>query len=882
MGPMANKLHLAAGLLVAATAVTGQNGSTVGSGPSAAGPTWNHADFESSPAVYPSPNATCQGWSSAFQQASAFVSQLTLEEKAQLVTGTPGPCVGNIGPIERLGFKGLCLQDGPLAIREATYASVFPAGLSVAASWDMDLARQRGVEMAQEFKGKGAHIALGPVAGPLGRSGYGGRNWEGFSPDPYLTGELFATTIEGMQATGLQACAKHYIGNEQETQRNPSGGPNTAVFGGVPGPTIEAVSSNIDDRTMHEAYLWPFQNAVHSGVSAVMCSYNRINGSYGCQNSKTLNGLLKEELGFQGYVMSDWAATHSGYPAAEAGLDMDMPGGISFFSASPSFFGCNITASVNNGSLPIERVDDMCRRIMTPYFRLGQNTNYPPIDASSGGLNFFPVTNYLYNFTEGPANVDVRDDHAALIRELGAAGIVMLKNVNNTLPLKTPANVGVFGNDAPDISVGLYLDGDPDLLNIGYDQGVLPVGGGSGTGRMTYVVAPLDAIKTKVFSYNSKALVQYVTNNTEIIHNKIFGAMINPTPPEVCLPNVTAILAAHYPGQEVGNSIVDILWGAVNPSGKLPYTIALQESDYSFAPITNSSALLKTTDPNAWQSDFEERLLIDYRHFDYFNESVQYEFGYGLSYTTFSMSTATISRVASGAISAAPANNTVAPGGNPALWDILYTVSVIVSNTGSVAGATVPQLYLGLPQPANEDYTPVKVLRGFQKVLLAPGASQTVTFSLTRRDISYWDTFAQQWIIGSSAIGVLAGFSSRDIQSTTSFSPLNGASAYGGSSGSASSASSSVAGGYGAPSSSSSTVGGYSAPVSSPPSSTAGGYGAPSPSSSTVGGYGAPSPSPSPGYGAGGHGGDQGGPWHWASGENGASHWGLPPAAAKQ
>ena len=122
-------------------------------------------------------NATGQGWSNAFQQASAFVSQLTLEEKARLVTGTPGPCVGNIGPIERLGFKGLCLQDGPLAIREATYASVFPAGLSVAASWDMDLARQRGVEMAQEFKGKGAHIALGPVAGPLGRSGYGGRNW---------------------------------------------------------------------------------------------------------------------------------------------------------------------------------------------------------------------------------------------------------------------------------------------------------------------------------------------------------------------------------------------------------------------------------------------------------------------------------------------------------------------------------------------------------------------------------------------------------------------------------------------------------------------------------------------------------------------------------
>ena len=196
-------------------------------------------------------NATGSGWADAFQRASNFVSQLTLEEKARLVTGTPGPCVGNIGPIERLGFDGLCLQDGPLAIRVTTFASVFPAGISVAASWDKDLAYQRGVEMAMEFRDKGSHIALGPVAGPLGRSGYGGRNWEGFSPDPYLTGDLFATTIEGMQSTGVQACAKHYIGNEQETQRNPSGGPNTAVFGGAAdAPVIEAVSSNIDDRTM--------------------------------------------------------------------------------------------------------------------------------------------------------------------------------------------------------------------------------------------------------------------------------------------------------------------------------------------------------------------------------------------------------------------------------------------------------------------------------------------------------------------------------------------------------------------------------------------------------------------------------------------------------
>ncbi|OQO18832.1 putative beta-glucosidase G, partial [Rachicladosporium sp. CCFEE 5018] len=146
-------------------------------------------------------NATGIGWEAAFAKASDFVSQLTLEEKVRLVTGTPGPCVGNIGPVYRLGFNGICLQDGPLAIREADYASVFPAGLTVAASWDKNLAHVRGADMAAEFKGKGSHVQLGPVAGPLGRSGYGGRNWEGFSPDPYLTGELFAETIMGIEET---------------------------------------------------------------------------------------------------------------------------------------------------------------------------------------------------------------------------------------------------------------------------------------------------------------------------------------------------------------------------------------------------------------------------------------------------------------------------------------------------------------------------------------------------------------------------------------------------------------------------------------------------------------------------------------------------------
>lgn len=469
-------------------------------------------------------NATGNQWEDAFAQASAFVSQLTLEEKVQLTTGTAGPCVGNIGPIRRLGFDGLCLQDGPLAIREATYASVFPAGLTVAAAWDKDLAHRRGVAIGSEFKGKGAHVALGPVAGPLGRSGYGGRNWEGFSPEPYLTGELFGETIIGMEETGVQACGKHYIGNEQETQRNPSVNND--------GVTIEAVSSNIDDRTIHELYLWPFSNGVKAGVSSIMCSYNRINGTYGCANSKTLNGLLKDELGFQGYVMSDWGAVHAGVSYANAGLDQNMPGGIAFTETEHSYFGANLTAAVNNGSVAEARLDDMAKRIMTPYFRLKQNQNYPPIDPSGAGLNFFPPEDYLFNYTYGPENVDVRDDHASLIRELGAAGIVLLKNVNNTLPLKAPKNIGVYGNDAGDLTDGLYTLSGLTLSPNGYEQGVLPVGGGSGTGRLTYVVPPLDAIKQR--AAQDGALVQYVTNNTVITASGNLQPTY-PTPPDVCL-----------------------------------------------------------------------------------------------------------------------------------------------------------------------------------------------------------------------------------------------------------------------------------------------------------------------------------------------------------
>lgn len=648
----------------------------------------------------------------------------------------------------------------------------------------------------------------------MGRSGYAGRNWEGFAADPYLTGIAMEETITGLQNTGVQACAKHFVAYEQETQRNPTYPYQEDSSISITTVTQEAISSNLDDRTLHELYVWPFANAVRAGVSSLMCSYNRINGSYACQNSKVQNGILKEELGFQGYVMSDWGATHSGVASAEAGLDMNMPGDLGMYGTaygSGSFWGQNLTDSINNGTLDVSRVNDMILRVMTPYYYFGQDSGFPGIDPSGAAINtFFPHYSWRNEFNmTGTFNVDVRGNHSDLIRKHGAAGTVLLKNTNNTLPLKAPKVIAIFGNDASAPTHGMYADGETYY-------GTQFVGGGSGTGRATYVSTPLDAINTRAQQDN--ALVQFFLNNTLVINSEMPSLWI-PNEPDVCLvfvktyaeegddrttldldwqgadmvesvakycsntvvishssginvlpfadhENVTAILAAHYPGEESGNSIVDILYGDVNPSGHLPYTIAYNSTDYNAPPTT----AVQTDGPDDWQVWFDEELEIDYRYFDAHNISVRYEFGFGLSYTTFALADIAAEALSSD-ITAAPPAADVLPGGNPNLWDALYNVTVSLSNTGAVEGAAVAQLYVTFPDSAPAG-TPPKQLRGFDKVVLAPGASKTISFELMRRDISYWDIISQDWVIPSGDFTISVGFSSRDLPVATTISPV--------------------------------------------------------------------------------------------------------------
>lgn len=232
-------------------------------------------------------------------------------------------------------------------------------------------------------------------------------------------------------------------------------------------------------------------------------------------------------------------------------------------------------------------------------------------------------------------------------------------------------------------------------------------------------------------------------------------------------PNVTAILAAHYPGEQSGNSIVDVLWGDVNPSGRLPYTIANEATDYKI-PIVN----ITTDDSNGWQVNFEEELYIDYRYFDAFNLSVRYPFGYGLSYTTFELNDLTLKNVYNGNLTSFPPRTPVLPGGNPTLWDVIYTITANVTNTGDLEGATVAQLYLYLPQSTVPSGTPIKQLRGFEKINLAVGASGQVPFNVTRRDLSYWDVITQDWHIPTGEMKFGVGFSSRDIPVFTTVNAL--------------------------------------------------------------------------------------------------------------
>ncbi|KAG9086826.1 hypothetical protein FS749_003342 [Ceratobasidium sp. UAMH 11750] len=727
------------------------------------------------------PSNTPRTWTEAHTLAQSFIKKITLEQKVNITTGVGweiGRCVGNIGAQPEIGWPGLCLEDSPLGVRFADRVTAFPAGINAAATWDRDLIRRRGEAMGKEFKGKGVHVALGPMMN-MGRVAAGGRNWEGFGADPHLTGEAAYETIIGIQNEGVQACAKHYINNEQEHYRTTS-------------------SSNVDDRTQHEIYAHPFLRSVMAGVASVMCSYNLINGTWACENDKLLNDVLKHQMGFRGYVMSDWQATHSTISAAR-GLDMTMPGDIVFNSLN-SYFGANLTAYVQNGTIPEERVTDMAERIVAAWYLLGQDKDFPPVNFDA----FRPLA------AENNSHVDVQDDHYKLVREIGAASTVLLKNVNGALPLKKPITMSLIGSDA-----GPPIRGPNGYNDRGGLDGTLAMGWGSGTANFPYLISPLEAIQQRaradhttigwwlnnwntvgaataaankdvaivfIASDSGEAYITVdgnmgdrnnltawnngdrlvkavaaVNNNTIVVVHSVGPLIVEPW---VDHPNITAILWAGLPGQESGNSLVDVLYGDCNPSGKLPYTIARAPKDYSAQVIYKDSS-------EQPQIPYSEGLLIDYRWFDAKNIKPRYEFGFGLSYTTFEYSKLEVARAKEalaeqliwwdGGVSG---NKT---GASIETWlhEPLFKISFTIKNTGKVSGKEVAQLYISPPDSANE---PPNLLRGFDIVELKAGESKQVELELSRYDLSVWDVKRQGWARMDGAVGVWVGGSSRDVR----------------------------------------------------------------------------------------------------------------------
>jgi beta-glucosidase-like glycosyl hydrolase len=664
-----------------------------------------------SPSWYPTPRGgTVSSWQDSYNKAQKMVSRMSLVEKVNITTGTGWAmnlCVGNTAPANHVGFPGLCLQDGPLGIRFADHATSFPAGITVGATWNRDLMRKRGAEHARQARAKGVNILLGPAMGPLGRNPAGGRIWEGFGSDPVLQGVAASETIQGIQSQGIIATAKHFVGNEQEHFRRP-------LEWGLP----EALSSNIDDRTLHEIYAWPFSESIRAGVASIMCSYQMVNNSYACQNSKLMNGILKDELGFQGFVQSDWLAQRSGVASTLAGLDMSMPGDGRFWEDGKSLWGEQLTLSILNGSVPMSRLNDMATRVVASWYQLGQDS------WADEGPNFSSWTKDEYGYPHAgssskQAKVVVNkfvetetDESKALAREIAIEGTVLLKNEESVLPL-TPTlsglgtairkRVAIIGEDAGPGK------GPNHCEDRSCNQGTLAVGWGSGATDFTYLVDPLSALNS-TFNHSVVEVTSSLTNSLSSNFKKtlkdqdlciVFGNADSGEGHQIwhlqrgdrsdLNMQKGADKLIHTVAEECGGPVVVVIHAvgpvllegfADMPSVK---TIVLanlpgQESGNALADVlfgkSDASGRLPYTMgksladygpgapvlyyPNGIipQADFKEGLSIDYRHYDKAGIEPRYAFGHGLSYTKFELSDLSITKL--GTISPLPAPR---PGG---------------------------------------------------------------------------------------------------------------------------------------------------------------------------------------------------------------------------
>ncbi|KAH3756653.1 glycosyl hydrolase [Pelomyxa schiedti] len=636
------------------------------------------------------------------ERVADLLPRLTLDEKLAMVHGYGGAYAGTVRGNANWAIPTLTLEDGPQGVADGvTDVTCYPSALTVCATWDPELMREYGAAMAIEQLIKGTNIMLGPMEN-IARVPVGGRNFESVGEDAYLGGVYAKETIIGIQSQGVIATAKHYLDNNQEYDRT-------------------TVSAIVDDKTQHELYLSHFRNAIDAGAGAVMCSYNLVNGTWACENDAALNHLLKDEMAYKGFVMSDWGATHS-VGSANAGLDMEMPGS--------DYFGTSLANAVADGTVPESRIDDMATRILRSSFAAGLFDR-----VNTGNIGAY-------------ARSAERD---AFTKTLAEAATILLKNSPALLPLITPNRIAVIGSVAND---------SPIVASYGSGYVVPP-----------YVVTPYQGITTRVAQYggvvkydNGDSLVEAAAlaatcdvavvvvgctssegadrdslklgNNQDELIRAIIDAQPNTivvinSPGAVTMPwidDVSSVVEMLMPGQEDGNALASILFGDVNPSGKLPVSF----------PVSDDETWLTTKSQYPGVDDvqyYTEGRYIGYSWYDSTGKTPLFSFGHGLSYTQFDYTQLMTS---------------------PSL------ISFALTNNGTRSGAEVAQLYIGFPASAGE---PVKLLRGFQKVFVPAGQSVRVSFNIDRAsDLTYWDTVSQQWVEATGTFLVYVGSSSTDIR----------------------------------------------------------------------------------------------------------------------
>jgi len=684
-----------------------------------------------------------------------LIARLTLEEKISLLHANTKFTVAGV---PRLGIPPLHLSDGPHGVREEIdpndwraagrtddYATWMPSLEHLAATWNPQLGESYGRVIGQEAAVRGKNIILSPGMN-IQRTPLGGRNFEFFGEDPYLAARMAVADVRGIQAQGVASCIKHFAANNQEQDRG-------------------TVDVEMDERTLREIYLPAFRAAVQEGGAlAVMGAYNKLRGTYCCENDYLLNTILKGEWGFTGLVMTDWGAAHDTMQSALHGLDLEMGTNKPF---DQYYFARPLLLAVQRGELPVSLIDDKVRRHLRLMMALHM------LDAGR----------------TPPAGAINTPDHQATSRRVAEEGIVLLKNDGDLLPLdagklKTIVVIGenavrklAHAGGSAQIKA-LYeitplqgiLDRVGDRVNVSFSMGYKE----PRSSRTMNARAPEDLIpravaaakqadaviivaglnhednfdsegsdrKSLALPYHQDELIAAVTKaNPKTVVVLISGGAITM---DAWLGQTPAVVQAFYPGMETGHALAAVLFGDVNPSGKLPCTFPKKLND-------SPAHALDAYPGKNLKEPYTEGLLVGYRWFDAKNIEPLFPFGYGLSYTHFDYGNLKLT---------------------PGTGDSLVTVECDITNSGKRDGEEVAEVYVSQRHPRLP--RPPKELKGFAKILVRAGETGTARIPLNTASFSYYDPDSKSWVMEHDTFDVLVGASSRDIRLSAAFDPYQG------------------------------------------------------------------------------------------------------------